>query len=60
MEQYKKFFKEKILEIGEENITAKNAGVLTRKLMHFAVVFVTITKKSLFLYMIKKYKHYYK
>jgi len=35
MEQYKKFFREKVLEIGEDNITAKNAGVLTGKLMQF-------------------------
>lgn len=46
MEQYKKFFREKVLEIGKENITAKNAGVLTGKLMQFCNGFCYNNKKE--------------
>lgn len=46
MEQYKRFFREKVLEIGEENITAKNAGVLTGKLMQFCNGFVYDNNKT--------------
>lgn len=46
MEQYKRFFREKVLEIGEENITAKNAGVLTGKLMQFCNGFVYDNNKA--------------
>ena len=46
MSKYKKFFKEKVLEIGEQNITAKNAGVLTGKLMQFCNGFVYDNNKN--------------